>query len=269
MQRDEGERGTPSRGDPDVLRRRVTDAGFAIDGWDEVMGSIRLVADDGAGTAFIGSHAEVAAYVQAWERCTVVSDARNLQEQSRADRARMIHRSLLVLSSVDESIPLEQAPGGGEVTDLIGAWQQVVGGVRAGRTKVRASAPVPRRRTYEIVTQPQIPFRGVRLAIPDDVARHFDILDVRVGNRSMFPVSGAVPGEAFAMRIDRRALLAIERAADASSPIQIGIDCPAVEEFGRELTMDTCWQQANIAIIVQARSEMASRFVAVILGYTA
>lgn len=236
-----------------ALRQRIADAGFAIVGWDEVLGSIRRTS--GEEVAFIGSHAEVAAYVQAWERCSAVVTATHLQEQAQSDRARMIHRSMLVVSSGDgilgeEGVP-RFAPRG---------------------TRIRESAPVPWQRTYDLVVRPQIPFRGIRVAIPDEFAHRFDVLDVRVGNRSMFPISEAVPGEAFAMRISQRALLAIEEDATPASgatPVRIVVDLPALGEFGRELTMDTCWQSMDLTMVVRPRPGVRSRFVAVILGYTA
>ncbi|MCC6215936.1 MAG: hypothetical protein IT376_13810 [Polyangiaceae bacterium] len=63
--------------------------------------------------------------------------------------------------------------------------------------------------TVEVKQSPQIAFRAERLVIPSEIASRFIIIDVKVGNRSQFVSSGAVPatvfsevGEAVSLRMD-------------------------------------------------------------------
>lgn len=51
--------------------------------------------------------------------------------------------------------------------------------------------------TANIQTQPQVPFRGRRLAIPSDIAGSILVNDLKIGNASMFPNSNPVPGRMF------------------------------------------------------------------------
>jgi len=63
--------------------------------------------------------------------------------------------------------------------------------------------------TVDVKQSPQIAFRAERLVVPSEIASKFIILDVKVGNRSQFVSSGAVPatvfsevGEAVSLRMD-------------------------------------------------------------------
>lgn len=49
----------------------------------------------------------------------------------------------------------------------------------------------------DIEVKPQVTFRGERLAIPQSLARYFDILDVKVGKDSQLAATGTMPGESF------------------------------------------------------------------------
>lgn len=49
----------------------------------------------------------------------------------------------------------------------------------------------------DITSRPQVIFRGERLVVPSGIAEHFDILDIKVGNRSQMIESTAVPAQAF------------------------------------------------------------------------
>jgi hypothetical protein len=51
--------------------------------------------------------------------------------------------------------------------------------------------------TANVQTQPQVPFRGRRLAIPSDIAGSILVNDLKIGNASMFPNSNPVPGRMF------------------------------------------------------------------------
>ena len=51
--------------------------------------------------------------------------------------------------------------------------------------------------TANVVTFPQIPFRGERLVIPSDIAGLFAIDDIKVGKNSQLVASGPLPARAF------------------------------------------------------------------------
>lgn len=115
----------------------------------------------------------------------------------------------------------------------------------------------------------QLVFRGDRIAIPDEVAGHYDVVDVKVGNRSMFPVSQDMPGEAFATRISRQAVIALAQSAASggSGVVAVDVSEPALEEFGRRFDLDTCIRAMDICLSVRPRQKSCPPFVAVILGW--
>jgi hypothetical protein len=49
----------------------------------------------------------------------------------------------------------------------------------------------------DIEVKPQVYFRGERLAIPQKIARYFDVVDIKVGKDSQLAASGAMPGDSF------------------------------------------------------------------------
>lgn len=49
----------------------------------------------------------------------------------------------------------------------------------------------------DIEVKPQVYFRGERLAIPQSIARYFDIIDIKIGKDSQLAATGAMPGESF------------------------------------------------------------------------
>ncbi|MFI5296736.1 MAG: hypothetical protein ACHREM_01450 [Polyangiales bacterium] len=49
----------------------------------------------------------------------------------------------------------------------------------------------------DIEVKPQVYFRGERLAIPQTIARYFDIVDIKIGKDSQLAATGAMPGESF------------------------------------------------------------------------
>ena len=52
--------------------------------------------------------------------------------------------------------------------------------------------------TREVVSRPQIVLRGERLAIPFDIARYFDVCDIKVGGRTQLPGNDTpLPAEIF------------------------------------------------------------------------
>jgi hypothetical protein len=49
----------------------------------------------------------------------------------------------------------------------------------------------------DIEVKPQVYFRGERLAIPQTIARYFDIIDIKIGKDSQLAATGSMPGESF------------------------------------------------------------------------
>jgi hypothetical protein len=65
-------------------------------------------------------------------------------------------------------------------------------------TLVTGTGPLPGVAAVPVISRSQLRvFRGERLVIPSDIAPNFSLLDVKVGNRSQFANSVAIPAETF------------------------------------------------------------------------
>lgn len=114
--------------------------------------------------------------------------------------------------------------------------------------------------------RPYVSFRGDRVAIPEEIARSFDVLDIRVGNRCQPLTSAEIRGEMFATRIGLQAELKISRDGALTSLI---VATEAEAEFGRALSMDTCQPGMEITIVARQRDPIVPvTFEAMILGRT-
>lgn len=115
--------------------------------------------------------------------------------------------------------------------------------VQRGVTKAREfplgfpTTSVAAAATANIQTQPQVPFRGRRLAIPSDIAGSILVNDLKIGNASMFPNSNPVPGRMF-------------------SELAVGID----------LNLDTAQISQVVSLNVTNTSGAAVTFNAAIIG---
>jgi len=89
----------------------------------------------------------------------------------------------------------------------------------------------------EVVSRPQIMFRGERLVLSERVAKYFSVVDIKVGNRSQLANSTDLPGSAFL--------------AGARS---------------MRLALDTATVAMNIAVVVRNISRRARTFRAVMIG---
>lgn len=102
-----------------------------------------------------------------------------------------------------------------------------------------------------ITSRPQhTAFRGRRLAIPDSIARCFDVLDYKVGNKSQLPGSVPISAELFATRLEGLARLSARTIGDV---ICIEISEKAIAEFGKELRQETCQAAMDVSIHVQLK----------------
>jgi hypothetical protein len=91
-----------------------------------------------------------------------------------------------------------------------------------------------------VISRPQVVFRGERMVIPTGVAAFFNIIDIKVGNRSQLTNSTALPAQAF-----------IETAV------------------GMRLSMDTAAVAQDVAIVVNNFNSFATTFQALIIGTAA
>jgi hypothetical protein len=106
-----------------------------------------------------------------------------------------------------------------------------------------------------------IAFRGYRIAIPDDIAPFFDIIDLKVGNRSVLS-SSPVGGHLFACRMDMQAKLILSD----TRPVQVMVSEPATAEFGRAITMETCQTAMDMSVTVRLKGGEPHHFEMYILG---
>lgn len=209
---------------PEDIKTTLAELGFELRCWDDGDGAI-----SGHGQDFIGSYAEVRAYLTAWSSCLARATWQTDQDKAAEENTARLVRTGIVLSS-----------------DMV--FEPAV--------------------TAQITTRPQnAPFRGDRVVVLDECADAFDIADLKVGNCSQFPQAMTMPAKFCAARVSSQALFGCEIAKIcARSLVRIAIAEPALAEFGRPWTMDTCQVAQDISIIITNRSSQPARFVALIVG---
>lgn len=212
-------------GVPDDIARTVAELGFEIQCWDQGEAAV-----SGHGQEFIGSSAEVRAYLTAWSACLARASWQSDQDKAIEENQSRLIRFGLVLAS---------------------------------------NGPIEAGATAQIWARPQSgPYRGDRIVVPDEIAGYFEICDLRVGNRSQFPQAQAMPASLCAARIDRSALFGVakdETAAHVHS-VRITIAEAALAEFGRPWTMETCQTAMDLTIVVRNRSDLRWPFECMIIG---
>lgn len=116
----------------------------------------------------------------------------------------------------------------------------------------------------EVYTRPQsAAFRGSRIIIPDDIAPHFDILDIRIGNRSQFSSYAPHSAMLYAARVAQGYRFEI-----GEHKMQIAE--AAVAECGREFPFETCQCSQDLSFSVRLKDgHPPSIFEAMILGIRA
>jgi len=195
---------------PKDLAASAADLGFEIVGWDERDGGLR-----GNGHEYIGTHAEIRAYLRAWETCRDVQRYATAEEIAQAEVSALA-KTLIVM-----------------------------------RTPMSFTAD----QTFQVVSRPQVgAFRGERLAMPSELAGRFEILDVMVGIRSQLSMVGPISGEAFAVHVDRQAKLLAEDHRSGQG-IRVSISEPALEAWGREWTMETCQIAQDLVVVARSLVE--------------
>jgi len=95
----------------------------------------------------------------------------------------------------------------------------------------------------DVVSRPQIVFRGERLVVPSSIASFFALIDIKVGNRSQLANSTALPAQTF-----------------------------AENAVGVRLALDTAVVAQDIALVVEnvdTATESAVTFIAALIGTAA
>jgi hypothetical protein len=92
----------------------------------------------------------------------------------------------------------------------------------------------------DVVSRPQIVFRGERLVVPSSIAQFFAIVDIKVGNRSQLANSTALPASTF-----------------------------AENAVGVRLSLDTATVAQDIALVVENVSPDTQTFIAALIGTAA
>ncbi len=130
---------------------------------------------------------------------------------------------------------------------------------------LRSYHQIANNEVFRVVARPQVtPFRGMRIAVPDEIAARFEIVDLLVGGRSQTPTSGPVSATLYAARLMDRALLYCDR---GMGPVQVSIAVDATAEFGRAVSFDAC--QDGMEVTVAARllpGSPPTEFEAIVLG---
>jgi hypothetical protein len=105
-------------------------------------------------------------------------------------------RSLLAISGDDDF-----AISGAAKRRAVARKCKAISGMRRfplGFTRPLVPSNTTNANVVDIQVNPQLPFRGERLIIPSNVANSFEILDLKVGNRSQFVTASPVPAVVFA-----------------------------------------------------------------------
>lgn len=209
---------------PKDIQETLAELGFELRCWDDGDGAI-----SGHGQEFIGSYAEVRAYLTAWSSCLARATWQTDQDKAAEENTARLVRTGIMLSSNVEIQPAQSA---------------------------------------QITCRPQVgPFRGDRVVVLDECAEAFDIEDLKIGNHSQFPQAMSMPAKFCAARVSSQALFGCEIAKIGQRDlIKIAITEPALAEFGRSWTMETCQTAMDLSIIVTNRSSQPARFVALIVG---
>lgn len=188
----------------DQIVAAATELGFKIVGMDETHAGI-----SGVGVEFVGTHAEVHAYLTGWF-------------DHQGQNPRVLRRSILVVRN------------GGPYT--VGVPTVLPGEI------------------VQITVRPQsMGFKGDRIAIPDSIASHFEIVDITIGNRSQLPMSQTIPGETFSTRLSAGAMGAIfklNKGVDEVTP-RIEMTEAALAEFGREFDLEMVQHAMDVIVTVR------------------
>lgn len=117
-------------------------------------------------------------------------------------------------------------------------------------------------------TRPQVPFRGQRVVIPDEIAPYFDVMDITVGTRSCMPHAGLFPAVAFATRASGLGSLVASASPSMSQPIAISISERAYAQAGTRIAMPMTQVGMDIGITVANKSDEAQAFECYVIGQT-
>lgn len=137
--------------------------------------------------------------------------------------------------------------------------------VKRGIMALRSSNACTPGGSITVFSRPQASvFRGDRIAIPDNICRHWDINDIRVGNVSTFIQSQTLSAQLFACRLSES--LAGLMSKSLGSPILIDIEFVATKEFGKSWSFPPCQVAQDLVISATNISDSFQPFEAYILG---
>ena len=223
---------------PEFITQLAEACNFTVHGWDDDEDSAVIQSreipgptPDGYGVErpsvnFIGTHAECHAFMTAWQQCIQHKLTELMAHDDKASER--IRSTILIWDSPSSINPGE---------------------------------------SVQLQLRPQRgPFRGERLAVPANIAEHFSIVDLKVGNRSQTQMYGDIPCVAFAVGIDTAPLL---KATGGSGAIVVTLERQAQKEFGRKWLMETAQVAMDMVLVVRNTSVVPYPFTAMVLGKSA
>ncbi len=205
--------------------------GLEVLGWDDQSDNAAVRGGD-VDVDYVGSKAEVVAFLVAWQQCMAIKVRRDLVTKQLASNQATIsdvHFGVVGIDSVNEVSPRE-------------ACQMIF------------------RLDYSS-------FKCERVGIPLDIANSFVVNDIRVGNRSQMLSYDEIPGAAFAIDITGLSMF-FTKLLDSGgrSVMKIDIARDARFEFGKPFSMDALMTAMDFTIIVTNVGPTPMRFRAFAAG---
>ena len=256
--------------------------GLSLSGWDEVRGELKRA--DGT-VALLGTHREICEYLKIDERTKTALRERIEERAAELDFEVVswldesaeihgheryfygLHHEVLIYLDAWKACALEAALGS-KTRDR--ADGKPLHGVEHAIMALHSSVPILPDQEAQITIRPQsTAFRGHRIAIPDDIAPFFRILDLKVGNRSQLSNGDGIRASMFATRIDRQAAFTATIVRGDTFKLSLTEDAKCA--FGRVITMDTCQTAMDLVMIVKmiGYHEQGLPFEAFVLGVQA
>jgi hypothetical protein len=212
----------------DILVERIAACGFELVGADDREAAITRATN--RGIEFVGTHAEIESYLYGW----MASREAMASEKLGADS--VIQAAIVSLCA---DFPIQPSDPGS---------------LRHGGMVL-------------ITNRPQVPFRGERVVIPDEIAPYFDVHDITVGNRSCMVHAARFPATAFAARIENLGALTAHAAREAQ-PFRLTIDERAVSQAGLRIAMPMTQVAQDITIAITNKTDEPHPFECYVIGQT-
>ncbi len=116
------------------------------------------------------------------------------------------------------------------------------------------------------VTPHAAPFQGTRLAIPEEIAGLFELIDLKVGNHSQLDCSSPIPCQLFSTRSSRGSIF--ELVGEQGPGVRrVVMTSGATAEFGCRVKMWPCLIAQHIEIVARLlEGSPPTKFCAVLMG---